>query len=187
MIKTNHSKFPFPQAAVFPRETDRLPQVELTNITSHLRVGSRQALGAITHTTPWSLCWSPSPDTRRGSRDILPGTSWTQNLTHFRLATRVQERMNPRVPKVLRMPSGSTYLIQDSSSSMSRKNWCRRWDSFSLARREAAMLLIFWKRPLMVSRLSFTWEVSKALLVIRLSAWLFRSFRRSWGQGHDRG
>lgn len=63
---------------------------------------------------------------------------------------------------------------------MSRKNWCRRWDSFSLARREAAMLLIFWKRPLMVSRLSFTWEVSKALLVIRLSAWLFRSFRRSW-------
>lgn len=73
-----------------------------------------------------------------------------------------------------------THLIQDSSSSMSRKNWCRRWDSLSLARREAAMFLIFWKRPLMASRLSFTWEVSKALLVIRLSAWLLRSFRRSW-------
>lgn len=62
---------------------------------------------------------------------------------------------------------------------MSRKNWCRRWDSFSLARREAAMPLIFWNRLLMASRLSFTWEVSKALLVIRLSAWLLRSFRRS--------
>lgn len=35
--------------------------------------------------------------------------------------------------------------------------------------------------------MSFTWEVSKALLVIRLSAWLFRSFRRSWGRGHNGG
>lgn len=77
----------------------------------------------------------------------------------------------------------NTHLIQDSSSSISRKNWCKRWDSFSFARRAAAMLLILWKRPLMVSRLSFTWEVSKALLVIRLSAWLFRSFRRSWKRG----
>ena len=130
---------------------------------------------------------------RRRSRDIPPqvctkaGQSWAQNLTHVHLATRIQERMNPRGPKALETSRGSTYLIQDSSSSMSRKNWCRRWDSFSLARREAAMLLIFWKRPLMVSRLSFTWEVSKALLVIRLSAWLLRSFRRSWGQGHSRG
>lgn len=102
-------------------------------------------------------------------------------------ASACHQRFN-RHPRGPRMQSPKdTYLIQDSSSSMSRKNWCRRWDSFSLARREAAMFLIFWKRPLMVSRLSFTWEVSKALLVIRLSAWLFRSFRRSWGsRGHNR-
>lgn len=77
----------------------------------------------------------------------------------------------------------NTHLIQDSSSSISRKNWCKRWDSFSFARRAAAILLILWKRPLIVSRLSFTWDVSKALLVIKLSAWLFRSFRRSWKHG----
>lgn len=77
----------------------------------------------------------------------------------------------------------NTHLIQDSSSSISRKNWCKRWDSFSFARRAAAILLILWKRPLIVSRLSFTWDVSKALLVIKLSAWLFRSFRRSWKYG----
>lgn len=75
-----------------------------------------------------------------------------------------------------------SYLIQDSSSSRSLKNWCRRWDSLSLARRPAAMLLILVKRPLTASRLSFTCEVSKALLAIRLSAWPFRSFRRSCGQ-----
>lgn len=72
-----------------------------------------------------------------------------------------------------------SYLIQDSSSSRSLKNWCRRWDSLSLARRPAAMLLIFVKRPLTASRLSFTCDVSNALLAIRLSAWPFRSFRRS--------
>lgn len=72
------------------------------------------------------------------------------------------------------------YLIQDSSSSRSLKNWCRRCDSFSLARRPAAMLLILTKRPLTASRLSLTWEVSKALLAIRLSAWPLRSFRRSY-------
>lgn len=72
------------------------------------------------------------------------------------------------------------YLIQDSSSSRSLKNWCRRCDSFSLARRPAAMLLILTKRPLTASRLSLTWEVSKALLAIRLSAWPLRSFKRSY-------
>lgn len=74
----------------------------------------------------------------------------------------------------------NTHLIQDSSSSRSLKNWCRRCDSFSLARRPAAMLLILVKRPFTASRLSLTWEVSKALLAIRLSAWPLRSFRRSW-------
>lgn len=123
---------------------------------------------------------------RRGSRDIPlqvgteAGPSWAQNLTHVHLATRIQERMNPRVPKALRTPSGSTYLIQDSSSSMSRKNWCRR-GLIQPSRWEAAMLLIFWKTAVDGVPRSFTWEVSKALLVIRLSAWLLRSFRLSWG------
>ena len=51
-----------PQQVSLPPSSS-LPQVDLTNVTSHLRAGSRQALGAITHTTIWSLCWSPSPDT----------------------------------------------------------------------------------------------------------------------------
>lgn len=111
-------------------------------------------------------------------------------ISHFPAAPTDQGSLKllfPRKPLTLSTQLLSTHLIQDSSSSMSRKNWCRRCDSLSFALREAAMFLIFWKRPLMVSRFSFTWEVSKALLVIRLSAWLFRSFRRSWGRDTRKG
>lgn len=92
----------------------------------------------------------------------------------------LQVHLAPLSPRLL-----DPYLIQDSSSSRSLKNWCRRWDSFSLARRAAAMLLILAKRPLTPLRLSFTWDVSKASLDIRLSAWLFRSFSRSCREETD--